>query len=1070
VDDQLALDPDPAAVRTARRFVAEAVAGTSADAVGAAAELVVTELVTNALLHAHGPVRVRVGVTHDRVRVTVSDGSRRLPHRPAGDHEGMTGRGLRLVDALTARWGVRRVHDGKSVWAEVTATVDDDATVPAALDEPDEPPTDGTRYDVVLRDVPTGLLLAANAYVDNVVRELTLARTGAESGQSGEVSPGVAAIVAAMTTGFTEAREAIKHQAVAAAEAGRERLDLTLRLPAAAAGAGRHYLRALDAADRHARASRLLVLEEPPQQRSFRRWYVSCLVGQLEAVGGGQVPPATPSLEEHLLAELGSVAAARRQAVRSARLQQATGSLASAADVPDVSRLVVSEAVAALDATAGVLVVGTSGGRLSVPAVTGCSAELVHRLRADTPPDRLPVTETVRSGQPVWLESRAECLDRYPELLEVEPTTVAVCAVPLRTGGRITGALQLTFAAARLFDADERGFVVALAAQTAQALERGQLYAGERRARADAEVAAARLVRLHEITARLAATSDTAEVADVVTAVAARTLGAVMSALCLVDDDDETMRVVGLHGGQPETMRRWSTFPVSLDLPANEVLRTRAPLVLHGRRQLEERFPLLVGQAPEDRVMVCVPLATGDRRLGSLALSFPADHTVDHAELGLLTTIANQCVLALDRATLLAAERDARTRAAFLADATAVLASSLEPPETLQHLVALVVPALSDWAVVYLVDAHGAVEAATAAHRDPALTDLLVRLQREQPPAPDGELAGVLRTGRSLRYARVPEEVRARTTAHPDLAGKEAAMAPTSGLAVPLVAEDRVIGALALARVEGSAYSVEDLRLVEQLAARGAVAIDNAQRFGRERDSALTLQRSLLPQLLPRVPGVRLAWRYLPGTAGTHVGGDWYDVVPLDEAPGDDRVALLIGDVMGRGLRAAAVMGQLRAIARTYLTVDTSPAAVLERLDVALARLEVEQIATAVLGVLEPRDRMLTLASAGHLPPLLVPGDGTSSFVHVEAGPPLGVGSGAFVERRLQLPPRSTVLLYTDGLVEDREMPVDLGMRVLAEAGAAAVGPERLCEVALSALGRDDGADDDTALLAVGLF
>lgn len=1065
------LRTDPAAVRAARGFVADQLAGSTAVAAAASAELVVTELVTNALLHGSPPLLLHVRVTDGRVRLTVHDGSPLLPRRPADDPGAMTGRGLRLVEALASRWGVHHSTGGKAVWAEVappgTPPPDDLAAVDpgdgeraAALPPVDE--LDG-RAEVVVRDVPTALLVAAKAYVDDVVRELTLATTGARSGQAGDVPPGVPGIVAAISAGFTEAREAIKHQAGAAVADGLERTDLVLRLPLSAADGGRAYLDALDEADRHARASRLLVLEEPPQHRSFRRWYVSSLVAQLDAAASGQPAPVQPTLEQHLLAELDSVAAAQRQVDRSARLQEATAALASVRDVNSVARLALAKAVAALDATSGALLVTTSLGPV-LEAAVGCPPAMMDRLRADPPDAALPVAVAEHAGTELWLESRSELEQTAPEMLDVVPSSVAVVALPLRTAGRTVGAVQLGFDASRLFDTEERGYLRALAAQIAQALERCMLYASAQRARAEAEVAAATLLRLHEVTARLAASTDVTEVVDVVTAVTTRRLGARLAAICLLDPDGDTMRLAGLFGGAPGAMERWSSFSLQADVPSAEAARTGRPVVAPSRAELERRYPALVGHLADDQAFVCVPLANADRTLGSLALSFPSGRTIDDAEVGLVTTIANQCVLALDRATSLAAERRARQRAAFLADAGPVLASSLEPVETIQHLVDLVVPAAADWAVVYLADDAGRVSAATAAHRDPDLTAALISLQRRQSPS-DGALGRVLSTGESLLYPRVPDDARARVAEHPDLAPHADEVLPSTALAVALTVGDQTLGALALVRVEGEAYTDEDVRLFEQLATRGAVAIDNARRFGRERDTALTLQRSLLPQQLPRVPGVELAWRYLPGTAGTHVGGDWYDVVTV----GDGRVALLIGDVMGRGLRAAAVMGQLRAIARARLTTDPSPAQVLVHLDGALARLEGDQIATAVLGLLDPVARTLTLASAGHLPPLMVPGDGTSAFVHVEAGPPLGVGSGRFPERRMQLPPRCTLLLYTDGLVEDRSLPVDEGMHRLAEAAAGAVGPARLCDRALSALGRDVGADDDTALLAVGL-
>jgi serine phosphatase RsbU (regulator of sigma subunit) len=241
------------------------------------------------------------------------------------------------------------------------------------------------------------------------------------------------------------------------------------------------------------------------------------------------------------------------------------------------------------------------------------------------------------------------------------------------------------------------------------------------------------------------------------------------------------------------------------------------------------------------------------------------------------------------------------------------------------------------------------------------------------------------------------------------------------------------------------------------------VALDNAIRFLRERDVAVTLQRSLLPQVLPRVPGLALAWRYFPGATGTNVGGDWYDVVPLEGG----RVALIIGDVMGRGLRAAAVMGQLRATARAHVYADLGAAEVLARTDTELMRLEQEQIATALLAVLDPATGSLTIASAGHLPPLLRTDDGEVVYLDVEPGPPLGTGAGGYSELQVTLPKGATVLLYTDGLVEDRRLPIDEGLATLAAAAAISREPELLCDRALVALGRDSAHDDDTAMLAV---
>jgi serine phosphatase RsbU (regulator of sigma subunit) len=175
---------------------------------------------------------------------------------------------------------------------------------------------------------------------------------------------------------------------------------------------------------------------------------------------------------------------------------------------------------------------------------------------------------------------------------------------------------------------------------------------------------------------------------------------------------------------------------------------------------------------------------------------------------------------------------------------------------------------------------------------------------------------------------------------------------------------------------------------------------------------------------------------------------------------------LVIGDVMGRGLRAAALMGQLRATARAHASTEVGPAEVLRRLDTALARLEQDQITTALFALLDPRTGSMTVATAGHLPPLLAV-DGVAQYVDVSPGPPLGAGSAEYPEKTLVLPPGAMLLLYTDGLVEDRQLPVDHGLETLRSAVASARSPEQMCDQALVALGRDSQHDDDTAMLAV---
>ncbi|WP_455358667.1 SpoIIE family protein phosphatase [Streptomyces sp. SYSU K21746] len=274
-------------------------------------------------------------------------------------------------------------------------------------------------------------------------------------------------------------------------------------------------------------------------------------------------------------------------------------------------------------------------------------------------------------------------------------------------------------------------------------------------------------------------------------------------------------------------------------------------------------------------------------------------------------------------------------------------------------------------------------------------------------------------------------------------------------LAVPMVAHDTVVGLAQFSRTKGSEpFGERDRALAVELAARAAVCIDNARLYRREHERALILQRSLLPPGDPEAAGLDIACRYLPGNTATEVGGDWFDVIEL---PGH-RTALVVGDVMGRGLRAAVAMGELRTAVRTLALLDLEPAEVLSALDeiarglgapgggkqtprAALqsrdADLSEVYLATCVYAVYDPVTRRCTFANAGHLPPVLVepgePGEPSrpALLLEVPPGMPLGVGGEPFEEVEVELPEGALLALYTDGLVESRDHPLDEGLRSL---------------------------------------
>ncbi|MEV8534513.1 ATP-binding SpoIIE family protein phosphatase [Streptomyces sp. NPDC051211] len=332
---------------------------------------------------------------------------------------------------------------------------------------------------------------------------------------------------------------------------------------------------------------------------------------------------------------------------------------------------------------------------------------------------------------------------------------------------------------------------------------------------------------------------------------------------------------------------------------------------------------------------------------------------------------------------------------------------------------------------------------------------------------PGGALAEVLRGVRPVfgssaaARAALPELLGAE---HPVPRGQRAVLAPLRG-------RRRVIGAAVFLRSpERPAFEPNDLLVAAQLATHTALGIDKAVLYGREAYIADELQRTMLPDSLPQPTGVRLASRYLPAAETARVGGDWYDAIPL---PGS-RVALVVGDVMGHSMTSAAIMGQLRTTAQTLAQLDLPPGEVLHHLDEQAQRLGSDRMATCLYAVYDPVSHRITIANAGHPPPVLLHLGGRAEVLRVPPGAPIGVGGVDFEAVELDAPAGATLLLYTDGLVESRLRDVWTGIEQLRERLAATAQLtgldhppplEALCDDVLDMLGPGD-RDDDIALLA----
>ncbi|MPY59599.1 SpoIIE family protein phosphatase [Streptomyces spongiae] len=417
---------------------------------------------------------------------------------------------------------------------------------------------------------------------------------------------------------------------------------------------------------------------------------------------------------------------------------------------------------------------------------------------------------------------------------------------------------------------------------------------------------------------------------------------------------------------------------------------------------------------------------------------------------------------------------ETRRRLALIADGSARIGTTLDIEQTAQELAEVTVPSVADLVAVDVLDS------AVDEHRRPTRVGAAIfRALAVKAAYPTDAVLAVDPPGRIATYGADRLATRCVRTGRPILvrnAGghdltrigrdeRAATLLARAGvhsyLAVPLAARGSVLGFLGLLRArEERPFDEDDLAIATELAARAAVCIDNARTHQSVRNAAETLQRSLLPDHPPQLPGLEVASRYQPAQAAYEVGGDWYDVLPLDS----DRTALVVGDVMGSGIEAAAAMGRLRTATTAFADLDLDPAEVLQHLDTITSRLE-PYIATCVYASYDPRHTECLIANAGHLPPVLVRGGRHPELLDLPTGTPLGVGGIPFDTTTIDLGPGDQLVLYTDGLVETRRTPLDERLQELLDLlDEPCSSLEETCDRLLHEL-RHPGDSDDVALL-----
>ncbi|OIJ89865.1 PAS sensor protein [Streptomyces sp. MUSC 14] len=526
--------------------------------------------------------------------------------------------------------------------------------------------------------------------------------------------------------------------------------------------------------------------------------------------------------------------------------------------------------------------------------------------------------------------------------------------------------------------------------------------------------------------------------------------------LCFVSVNPALERINGLpaadHVGRPlaEVLPRLVTEP--LEAEARQVLRTGAPVI--------DR--LVVGRTSAD---------PEQDHTWSLSL-----YRLEDALGNVLGVAASMIDITEQHRASVEAET-ARRRLAVIADASARIGTTLELDRTACELADVAVPELADVAAVDLLDAVVEGRRSTLGPAEPAVIRALAlrpqddsdAVRAADPPGetaryePDRLVTECVRSAEPVLVPRVKDADLPRIARSPEAAELLGRAGLHSYLAVPLIARGEVLGALDLKRTRNPApFDEDDVLLARELAARAAVQIDNARWYQNARNTALTLQRSLLPSHPPVTTGLEVASRYQPAGATSEVGGDWFDVIPLEGG----RTALVVGDVMGSGISAAATMGRLRTATTTLASLGLDPALLLEQLDKTTSALD-HSIATCVYAVHDPYLQQCRIANAGHLPPARVRPGRPPELLDLPTGVPLGVGGVEFSTVTVDFAPGDELVFYTDGLVETRCHSLDERLDFLLSLLDDPARPlEETCDLLLRTLHHPDNHDDVALLIA----
>jgi PAS domain S-box-containing protein len=748
---------------------------------------------------------------------------------------------------------------------------------------------------------------------------------------------------------------------------------------------------------------------------------------------------------------------------RAERLQRISAGLARAATRREVGRVVIAQLVPAMGARAGgVSELDPTGERLTFMASSGTEPD--ETTFPFVPLDEAVLSrDVIKTGQAIFIHNGDDFRTQYAELdgLQEAGGFEALATLPLLVDGRPIGSLALIFAEPRVFPEAERQFLEIVAGLCAQSMRRAQALEAE-------QSLAAGLARLQEI-------SDLALARLPIDELLAEIPGRIAALL-----ECDSVRILLLDEAGRELVERGGTafdadspplrVPVGLGF-AGRVAERAEPIVLDDVSQIEIVGEILSGDV---RSAAGVPLQA-ETLLGVLDVGSRRLRHFSRSDIELLRLAADRIARAIERGRVFELERAARERSEFLERTNAVLTRSLEIPDIMRRVVQAAVPRLGDWCqLAVFIDDQSNIPVIEVAHVDPDKLAWAQELRDRFPYDPDA-LIGIpaaVRIGTTQYYAEVNDELIALATPNREVQQVLMRLRVRSSIVVPLRGRTGIIGALQLVQAESERrYSRADVQLAEAVAARVAIALENARLYERERAIAGTLQQSLLPPHLPEIPGIVLAHRYWTASDTALVGGDFYDVIPV----GADSWGVLVGDVSGKGISAAALTGVARQTARAAARHSVGPSDVLDWLDDAVKDQSDQfggQYCTAVYGVLERRgDWCFRFVLGGHPRPVYIAAGQAPQLVG-QPGSVLGLlDAPVFHETELTLEPGDTLLLYTDGVTDVA------GPSALDDAGLLAVVAEAMRDSpeatvtalyqALEARHARVARRDDTAIVAL---